>query len=141
MSRGPVELLVVAFPSRPVGSRITSELRALVDARTVRILDGVVVRKDDAGALEMHELDEPDLDPTLVSLRTLITDPVDLVAGEDIEELAELLIPGGVAAVLAIEHLWAAGLRDAVTGSGGVVVADVNVPSEVVDEVIAASAS
>ena len=141
MSRGPVELLVVAFPERPQGSRIASELRVLVDARTVRILDGVVVRKDDAGALEVHELDEPGLDPALVNLRSLITDPVDLVAGEDIEELAELLIPGGIAAVLAIEHLWAAALRDAVTTSGGIVVADINVPREVVDEVIAASAS
>jgi hypothetical protein len=141
MSRGPVELLVVAFPERPVDSRIASELRALVDAGTVRVVDGVVVRKDDAGALELHELDEPGLDPALVSLRTLITDPVDLVAGEDIEELAELLVPGGIAAVLAIEHLWAAPLRDAVSGSGGVIVADVNVPSEVVDEIIAASVS
>jgi hypothetical protein len=139
MSRGPVELLVVAFPGAPVGGRITSELRALVDAGTVRVLDGVVIRKDQAGALEVHELDEPGLDPELVGLRSLITDPLDLVAGEDLEELAEMLLPGGVAAVMAIEHVWAGPLREAVSGSGGIVVADVVVPSEVVDEVLAAS--
>ena len=51
MSRGPVELLVVAFPGAPVGGRITSELRALVDAGTVRVLDGVVIRKDQADCM------------------------------------------------------------------------------------------
>jgi hypothetical protein len=48
MSRGPVELLVVAFPEAPANAHITSELRAVVDAGTVRVLDGVVIRKDEA---------------------------------------------------------------------------------------------
>ena len=141
MSRGPVELLAVAFPEAPTNGDITSELRTVVDAGTVRVLDGVVIRKDEAGVLEMHELDEPGIDPNLVGLRTLITDPLDLVAGEDLEELAEMLEPGAVAAVLAIEHVWARGLHQAVRGSGGVLVADVVVPSEVVDQVLAASAT
>jgi hypothetical protein len=141
MSRGPVELLVVAFPEPPANAHITSELRAAVDAGTIRVLDGVVIRKDDAGALEVHELDEPGIDTKLVGLRSLITDPIDLVAGEDIEELAELLVPGGVAALLAIEHVWARALRQAVRGAGGVLIADVVVPDEVVDEVLAASAT
>lgn len=141
MSRGPVELLVVAFPEPPGNSQITSELRAVVDGGTVRILDGVVIRKDDDGALEVHELDEPGIDEQLVGIRSLITDPLDLVAGEDLEELAEMLPPGAIAAVIAMEHVWARPLRDAVRGSGGILIADVVVPSEVVDEVLAASAS
>jgi hypothetical protein len=141
MSMGPIELFMVAFRGRPTGGRIVAELEALSSAGTIRVVDGVVVAKNESGELEAHDLDEPGVEPELAALRALITQPVDLVSSEDIEELAVELPPGAVAALLAVEHLWAVPLRTAVSDAGGDLLADVLVPGEVVDEVLAATTS
>jgi len=141
MSFGPVELLMVAFPDNTVGGGVTGELRSLVDAGTIRIVDGVFVTKDDDGVLTFHELDQPGVDTELAPLRELITHPVDLVSGEDIEDLAVELEAGASAALMAVEYVWAKALSEAVQQSGGRLVADVLIPAPVVNEVAAAASS
>ena len=131
MNMGPVEIIAVAFPGSAFNGAIIPELLKLVRSSTITIVDGVFVTRDEAGVLSWHELE--DSDPELVGLM----DRVDgLMAEDDIVDLLADLDPGSSAAVLAYEHTWMKPLRDAVAGSGGLLVADIQVPGYVVEEIL-----
>jgi hypothetical protein len=131
MTMAPVEVIVVAFPGSAFNGAILPELRRLVSSSTITIVDGLFVRRDDAGALTWHELAE--IDPELGGLLDRVEG---LLSADDAAELAADLQPGSSAAVLAFEHAWMKPLRDAVAGSGGVLVADIQVPGSVVEEIL-----
>lgn len=131
MTMAPVEVIVVAFPGSAFNGAILPELRRLVDTSTITIVDGLFVRKDDAGDLSWHELAEVD-----AALSGLLQKVEGLISADDVTELAADLEPGSSAAVLAFEHTWMRPLRDAVAGSGGVLVADIQVPGSVVEEIL-----
>ena len=106
---GPVDYLVVEFP--PGASHFTGEMAAelakLVDSGTVRLLDLVILAKDADGtidALEIEDLEEID------ELRTAETQLAELLAAEDITNLAAAMEPGTTAGVLVWENSWAAPL-------------------------------
>jgi hypothetical protein len=132
MTTGPLEIVAVAFPGSQFNGDIIPELLKLVESSTITIVDGVFVTRDTAGVLSWHELAESD--PRLVAL----LDRVDgLMSDEDISEVAAGLEPGSSAAVLAFEHTWMRPLRDAVAASGGLLVADIQVPGSAVETILA----
>lgn len=64
---GPVDYLVVEFPAGKASfsGEMAAQLKALVDRQTVRVLDLVLLRKNDDGSVEVAELadvDESDVD-------------------------------------------------------------------------------
>jgi hypothetical protein len=79
---GPVDYLAVAFPAGKANfsGEIASELRALMDSNTVRVLDLVLLTKDVDGSVE--------------------ADLAVLLADSDVEEIGRVLEPGSTAAVL-----------------------------------------
>ena len=143
MSIGPIQALVIGFPSNDLfEGRIAEELERLSDVGQIRIIDAVFVMSedDDVSVLSVSDLD----DDQRAELRAAVGALVGLgVAGGEGAELgaehaasldpdtsaaevvaAELLdeLPAGSSAlVLAIEHLWAVPLRDAVRDAGGIV--------------------
>jgi hypothetical protein len=131
MAMAPVEVIVVAFPGSAFNGAILPELRRLVDTSTITIVDGLFVRKDAAGSLTWHELAEID-----TALAGLLDHVEGLVSADDVTELAADLEPGSSAAVLVFEHSWMKPLRDALAGSGGVLIADIQVPGSVVEEIL-----
>ena len=58
MAIGPVEFLVVGFPENRFTGEIAPALRALVDAKTIRIIDLAFVAKDAQGSIIALELDD-----------------------------------------------------------------------------------
>lgn len=132
MTMAPVEVIVVAFPGSAFNGAILPELRRLVDTSTITIVDGLFVRRDEAGELVWSELAEIDAE-----LGGLLERVDGLISDEDAAELAAGLQPGSSAAVLAFEQSWMRPLREAVAGSGGVLVADIQVPGSVVEEILA----
>ena len=133
MTTGPIEIIAVAFPGSQFNGDIIPALLKLVESATITVVDGVFVTRDEAGVLSWHELDEAD--PGLVAL----LDRVDgLMSDEDIAELAGGLDPGSSAAILAFEHTWMKPLRDAVAASGGLLVADIQVPGSAVEAILTA---
>ncbi len=132
MTMAPVEVIVVAFPGSAFNGAILPELRRLVDTSTITIVDGLFVRKDDAGGLTWHELAEIDAE-----LSGLLDHVEGLISAEDVAELAADLEPGSSAAVLAFEHTWMKLVApDALAGSGGALIADIQVPGSVVEEIM-----
>jgi hypothetical protein len=139
MTLGPIEIVVLGFP----GSRFTGEIRPrivdLVQRDIVAVIDALFITKDADGSVGYLELEQLVDDPELAALDTLVTSRLDLLAAEDATELAAELEPGSSALALVFEHRWMIPVREAITASGGVLLADLHVPSEVVDSVLAAA--
>jgi hypothetical protein len=144
MTIGPIQAFVIGFPDNDLlEGRISEELARLSDVGQLRIIDAVFVMRegDDVSALSVSDLD----DDQRAELRTVVGTLVGLgVAGGEgamagamlgatadpdaptaAESVAAGLLAdlpdGSSALVLAIEHLWAVPLRDAVRDAGGVV--------------------
>jgi hypothetical protein len=59
---GPVDYLVVEFPAGASSftGEMTAELLALVDSGTIRVIDMLILTKDEEGAVEAVELADAD---------------------------------------------------------------------------------
>jgi hypothetical protein len=124
---GPVDYIVVEFPAGAshFTGEMASELAALVDAGTIRVLDVLVLQKDDDGnvdALEIEDLDELD------EFRAIETGLAEILAADDVEHLAAAMEPGTVAGVLIWENTWAAPFASAARRSGGQLIASGRIP-------------
>ena len=146
MTIGPIQAFVIGFPDNDMfEGRIAEELARLSDNGEIRIIDAVFLMRegDDVAVLAVSDLD----DDQRAELRAAVGALVGLgVAGADgavagaelgasvdadapraavviAAGLVDELPDGASALVLAIEHLWAVPLRDAVRDAGGIVLA------------------
>jgi hypothetical protein len=134
---GPVELVVVGFPGSRFSGEIRPRIQDLVERNIVNIVDALLITKSDQGEVTYFEMDEiQDVDPDLRALHACFSEELDLISEEDGEVFAAELAPGSSALAIAFEHTWMRPVRDAVVNSGGVLIADVQIPAQVVDEVL-----
>ena len=130
---GPVDYLVVEFPADKANfqGEIASELKALIDSGTIRVLDLLLLRKDEDGSVEALELE--DVDESLIGeLRELEREAAMLLAEEDVESIGMALEPGSVAGVLVWENSWAGPFGSAVRRAGGQLVANGRIPTQAI---------
>ena len=136
---GPIEVVVLGFP----GSRFTGEIRPriidLVKRGIVSVVDALVIKKDQAGVVTFTEMQQLMGDSELEALASAVSGRLDLLSDEDVDVFGAELEPGSSALAIVFEHTWMKPVRDAVAASGGVLIADIHVPAEVVDEVLAAA--
>jgi Family of unknown function (DUF6325) len=128
---GPVDYLVVEFPAgvSHFTGEMAEELAKLVGNGTIRILDLLVLVKDADGsieALEIEDLEEVD------ELRTAETQLADLLAAEDVADLAAAMEPGTTAGVLVWENAWAAPFASAARRAGGQLIANGRIPIQAI---------
>jgi hypothetical protein len=130
---GPVDYVVVAYPAGKAdfSGAMASELRALMDSNTVRVLDLLLVSKSVDGSVEATELRDAD-DSEVGQLRAAEADLAVLLAESDIEEIGLVLEPGSAAAVLVWENTWAGPFGAAVRRSGGQLVASDRIPTQAI---------
>jgi len=128
---GPVDYLVVEFPAgvSHFTGEMAQELAKLVDAGIIRILDLLVLTKDADGKIEALEIDDlEDVD----ELRTAETQLADLLAADDVADLAAAMEPGTTAGVLVWENAWAAPFASAARRSGGQLIANGRIPIQAI---------
>ncbi|GAA1992854.1 DUF6325 family protein [Microbacterium pumilum] len=128
---GPVDYLVIEFPEghQNFTGEIAEELLNLVDAGTIRVIDAIILTKDEDGAVDAVELsDAGDLGP-LVQLEAQLAE---LLAVEDVAHLANAMDPGSVAGVLVYENLWAAPFASAARRAGGQLIANGRIPIQAI---------
>jgi hypothetical protein len=130
---GPVDYVVVAFPAGQAdfSGEMASELRALMDSNTVRVLDLVLITRDVDGSVEASELRDAD-DSEVGQLRAAEADLAVLLAESDVEEIGGVLEPGSSAVVLVLENTWAAPFGAAVRRSGGQLVTSGRIPTQAI---------
>ena len=128
---GPVDYLVVEFPAGHANfnGEVLDELVALADAGTIRVLDLLVLQKDDDGTVEALEID--DLDGA-DELRALETEIAEILAADDVAHLAEAMEPGSVAGVVVWENTWAAPFASAARRAGGQLIATGRIPIQAI---------
>ena len=138
---GPVDYLVVEFPAGKASfsGEMAAELRSLVDREVVRVLDLVLLRKDDDGSVEVAELADVD-ESNVGDLLALEADLAMLLAEEDVVEVGKALEPGSIAAVLVYENSWAAPFASSIRRSGGQLVANGRIPTQALLAAIEADA-
>jgi hypothetical protein len=124
---GPVDYLVVAFPTDRMTGEAFPLLIDLVDRGIIRILDLVFLRKDPDGSVTT--LTQVDLDRMKVLEAALFDGATSgLLGTEDVAEAAEALEPGTAAAVLVYENVWATPFAAALRRSGGQLVGAGHIP-------------
>jgi hypothetical protein len=133
---GPIEIVVVEFPGNQFTGEILPALKHLVETDTISIIDGLFVRKDADGSTTYAEFDELGSNDDAAGLTGVIERIDGLISDDDVAELALGLHDNCSAAILVFEHTWVKPLRDAVVGSGGVLLDTVRVPGAVVEEVL-----
>jgi len=124
---GPVDWIVVEFPGSRFNGEIAPTLVDLVDRDVIRILDLLLLKKDDNGTLDVFEIADVE-DSELGELRTYETALATLLSEEDVVAAAEAVEPGSTAALLVWENRWAAPFGSAVRHAGGQLVASGRIP-------------
>jgi uncharacterized membrane protein len=141
MSIGPIQLVVIGFESNErFKGDIMRELDALRGRGVIRVLDLLFVMKDEDG--EIFAFEDTDLsDEEEAEYGVLINAMIGLGEGqdaetavsealavshndyglteEDIRQVADKIEPGTSAGILMVEHVWAAGFKEAVAEAGG----------------------
>lgn len=128
---GPVDYVVVGFPADKAdfSGAMADELKKLMDSETVRVLDLLMVTKDDDGTISVAELRDHD-DSLVGELRALEADLSLMLAVEDVERIGGDLELGSAAAVLVWENTWAAPFASAIRHSGGELLAMGRIPTQ-----------
>jgi Family of unknown function (DUF6325) len=128
---GPVDYLVIEFPAGQAtfNGEMAAELASLTEAGIIRILDLVVIVKDDDGNIEGFEIDDFD---ELDELRALESEIAEILAADDLAHLAEAMEPGTTAGVLVWENAWATPFASAARRAGGQLVASGRIPIQAI---------
>ncbi|HEY2191602.1 MAG TPA: DUF6325 family protein [Actinomycetospora sp.] len=131
---GPIDFLVIEFPVGGGTGEGLPLLLDLVDQGIVRILDLLVVRREQDGSITALDVGDVDGDgiPDLTVFRGAASG---LLGSDDEQSVGAVLEPGAVGVALVYENLWAAPLASALRRGGARLVAGGRVP---VDELVAA---
>ena len=141
---GPIQVFVIGFDHFEATGKIMAELRRARKRGVIRVVDVLFVQKDKHGSIEnsMHMTDLSENER--MRLGSIAGGLIGLHAGgvegmiegeimgavavaerdaglsaDRMKELAESIPAGGAAAILVIEHHWAANLRNAIADAGG----------------------
>jgi fructosamine-3-kinase len=130
---GPIDYLVVEFPAGKTdfSGAMAEKLAKLVESGTVRVLDLLIITKDEAGVVDASELHEFEADD-VGALRELGAELAQLLSEEDVGHIAAALEPGTVAAALVWENTWAAPFASSIRRSGGQLVASGRIPMQAI---------
>ena len=135
MTLGPIDFIVLEFPGNRFKGEILPGLLELVDKEIIRIIDLVVIMKDQGQVIvrELRELDAAHIamfDPLKVDVSQMITDG-------DIAVIAEQLADNSTAGIMLIENLWAKKTQQAMLAANGRLVMFERIPHDVVEEALA----
>jgi hypothetical protein len=128
---GPVDYIVVEFPAGASNftGEMAEELLKLVDAGTIRVIDVLILTKNDDGSIDAMELGDV---AELGEMQRVEAELAELLAEDDIVNLAAAMDPGSTAGVLIWENLWAAPFASAARRSGGQLIADGRIPIQAI---------
>jgi hypothetical protein len=128
---GPVDYLVVEFPKGHANfnGEMAEALADLAAAGTIRILDLMVLRKDDDGSIDAFEIEDFD---ELEPLRQIEAELAELLAAKDVAHLAEAMENGTTAGVVVWENTWATPFAATARRAGGQLVATGRIPIQAI---------
>jgi hypothetical protein len=134
MTLGPLEYVMVAFEGNRFSGEIITALRDAQEKGIIRVIDMLMIKKDEQGnvmGLELSELSEEEARPFgfLAGNLLSIFEPDDVVA------TAEQMPNNSAAGLLLIEDTWAIPLKEAILNAGAVASTGGLVAREVVQSI------
>jgi uncharacterized membrane protein len=136
MTLGPIDFIALEFPGNRFKGEILPDLLELVDKEIIRIIDLVIITKDQEGQVTVRELRE--LDPGHVEMfNPLKPEANEMITEIDIHMIAEQLADNSTAGLLLIENLWAKKTQQAMLDANGRAVMFERIPHDVVEEALA----
>ena len=135
MTYGPIDLIVLEFPGNRFKGEILPELFDLVEKGIIRIIDLVVIMKDQGEiiVMELRELDAAHI----AMFDPLHADVSQMITRADIDMIAAELADNSTAGIMLIENLWAKKTAQAMLNANGRLVAFERIPHDVVEEALA----
>jgi hypothetical protein len=135
MTYGPTDFVALEFKTNQLSGETLPALFDLVEKKIIRVIDLVIIIKDQAGDYAVLEIDE--LEPEVMA----IFDPLEveisgIIQVEDIEVIAAAMENNTTAALLLFENLWAIEFGEAATRSGGRLLMFDRIPFEVINETL-----
>jgi len=147
LTLGPVQMLVVGFEGDHFTGEIREELTRLKENEIARLIDLLLVKKNDEGEIEVLQASDLNQDEAekfgaivgaLVGFGAGGEEEMEsgaLAGAQELEDghlfddqavwyLSDAIPQGTAAAVALIEHRWAIPLRDKIAKAGGVTLAD-----------------
>ncbi len=133
---GPMQIVVLGFAGGEFRGEVLAELERLAEHDIVRLVDALIVRKNEDESIELLEIAQGlggGGEPGAVVGRLTglaaeaegggadapaAAERLEAVA-EDVWYVADAIPPGTAAAVALLEHRWAIPLRAAMQGAGG----------------------
>jgi hypothetical protein len=124
---GPVDYLIVEFPAgrQDFTGEGAEELIRLHDAGIIRVMDILILVKDEDGSVEAMELSDL---PELGELERIEAQLAQTLAEDDVVHLAAAMDPGSAAAAIVYENVWAAPFASAMRRAGGQLIANGRIP-------------
>jgi len=148
MTIGPVQLIVLGFKHPNFHGEIKAELERLRASDTVRVIDALAVYKDAEGEVEVEHLSnlskdeavelgskvgaliglgiegEEGMEAGAVAGAEAAADGVSVFSDQEAWDVLEDIPNDSAAALVLLEHHWAAPLRDAIMRAGGYRISD-----------------
>ena len=136
IKHGPVDVVVLAAGEPKFDGSILRELEQQAASGTIRVLDAMLLFKNENG---LHaSVDLEDLPPDQkAALGFIETGTHGLFDAADAATLFEGMVPGSAVCALAIEHVWAVKLVNAIHAAGVELALNFRVPAPIVDEAFA----
>ena len=135
MTYGPIDFIALELKTDRLTGEAMEALLELVEKEIVRIIDLIIILKDEDGNTEVLEIEE--LDPeTLAIFDPLEVEVSGIIQVEDIELIAEAMENNTTAALLLYENLWAIKFGEAVTRSSGRMLMFDRIPFEGINETL-----
>ena len=150
MAIGPVQMLVLGFAEPNFTGKIAAELDRLREHEFVKIVDALVVNKDDEGNITELQVTDLSLDESIemgaiagaligfgyggdeesveagaeLGAESMAEKGGHMIPEEDAWYVADAIPNGTAAAIILIEHMWAIPLRNSIVEAGGIALAD-----------------
>jgi uncharacterized membrane protein len=135
---GPVDVAVIAFDEPKFDGSVAGAIADLVAQGIVRVLDIVLVNKDENGETTLFEVTDVDGDgiPDLIAVRG---DIPGLLSEEDAGAAIESMPNSSAIAMIAWENTWLIRAGQAIRNNGGTLVAFERIAAEDVQAVLDAA--
>ncbi len=131
MTYGPIDFIALEFEGNKFKGDILASLIELVEQKIVRVIDLVVVMKDESGEVAVVEFEQLDSD-LLAVFDPLSVEVTGMVTAGDIEMISEQLNNNATAAIMLFENLWAIKFKEALIDADGRLLMQERIPHEVV---------
>lgn len=122
---GPIDYLVLEYPNgQPTGEALP-HLIDLIDQGIIRILDVAILAKSTDGDVAVIGMDQLADAGALAVFEGAASGLLD---DDDIAEVADIMTPGAIGAILVYENTWAAPFATALRKAGAQMIANGRIP-------------